>query len=95
MLLQTDSTTPFWSLALPRWAATQNVGLRVAPEQGPTWTCARCGAVVNGIDAATRHTELRGPQDRPQPRSAHCVPGRAREARRRSMILAKYKPSRG
>jgi hypothetical protein len=70
---------PFWSLELPRWAAAQRTEPRLAPEpERATWTCARCGIVLNSTAAAAEHIELHRPQARPRPASVHRSPKRAR-----------------
>jgi len=56
--------SPYWSLALPRWAAAPQPAPRPAPET--TWTCARCGAVASGIAAAQEHINLHSLQSSPE-----------------------------
>lgn len=59
---------PFWSLTLPRWAAVASTTPPAVPEPNPAiWTCARCGAVVNGIDTAKEHLNLHSLQESSQP----------------------------
>jgi hypothetical protein len=76
--------TPFWSLTLPHWAVAANTPPRALPEPDPaTWTCARCGAVMNGISAAMEHINLHSLHEASQPVSGDCAAGRARMGRRR------------
>jgi hypothetical protein len=76
---RTSAPMPFWSLELPRWAAAGGTQPRLAPEpERATWTCARCGTVLNSTSAAAEHIELHRPQARPRPASVHRSPKRAR-----------------
>lgn len=75
---------PFWSLALPSWAATRRVeSSQVREPQPVTWTCARCGAVANDVGVAMEHINLHSLQDHPQAVGADCVSERIRTGRRR------------
>jgi len=58
------ATSPFWSLTLPRWATVSpKQAHRTLESEAPSWTCARCGTVVNGLSAASHHIELHQVQE--------------------------------
>jgi hypothetical protein len=79
-------TTPFWSLTLPYWAEAQRAESRPAHEPRSTsWTCAKCGSVVDGISAAY-HIDVHRAQERTPPETTRCEPGRVRAGRWRSAI---------
>ncbi len=66
---------PYWSLALPRWAAApQPAPPALRPATETTWTCVRCGAVASDIAAAREHINLH---------SLHSVAGCEGSAERR------------
>jgi hypothetical protein len=88
-----DSVTiPFGSPVLPAWAATPRTEPSVVGEpELATWTCAKCGTVVNDISPATHYIELHRLQERTQRASARRV-ARLRPGTRRSLIRVECRP---
>lgn len=81
---------PVWSASLPVWALARGplgraarrralrIGRRSASSEPTevTWRCARCGALAQSIDAASRHLATAHGGDRLPP-SSRTLPDRA------------------
>jgi hypothetical protein len=57
-------TIPFSSLTRSRWTVVRRTESRpMRQPERPRWTCAGCGAVLDGIVAAAGHIDLHRAQD--------------------------------